>query len=237
MNKLASTIKSIETIDKRIHETQTKLDSMVVGTIDDLNVEKQKLDELKTNLQHAVEHNSYVQMKQLHDNYNLQLTQNRQKAKENDMKLRTIMKFSDKVVEAETIALTQLIQTLNAHIQMYLDIFFEKDPIQARIESTKETKNKKIKNQLNMSIISKGNSVDLKSLSTGEYDRVALAVSLSIQSVLNNPILLLDECVSSLDQENADNVFQCIREFHKDKLVIIVAHQIVTGIFDQVIQL
>lgn len=241
MTKLDSINTSIESVERKISQVQNALDNIRVIPIEYTGELETKLSLLKKGLSQAVDYNSYIEMKRLSDKYNLQLVQNRQDTKKNESKLKAIMRFNEKISEAETIALSHLVQTLNTHIQMYLDIFFEKEPLQARIECTKQVKDPKakikVKNEINISITYKGNSVDLKSLSAGEYDRVALAISLSIQTLLNNPILLLDECVSSLDQENADIVFQCIREFHKDKLTIVVAHQIVTGIFDQVIQL
>jgi ABC-type transport system involved in cytochrome bd biosynthesis fused ATPase/permease subunit len=83
----------------------------------------------------------------------------------------------------------------------------------------------------------KGHSVDVSNLSGGERDRVILAFTMTIADMGMTPVLLLDECVSSLDQENANNVFECIKTQCKDKLVILVAHQIVTGMFDQIITL
>jgi ABC-type multidrug transport system fused ATPase/permease subunit len=47
----------------------------------------------------------------------------------------------------------------------------------------------------------------------------------------------LDECTASLDQETTSDVFDAIKENFNGKLTIIVAHQVVTGIFDRSIDL
>ena len=78
---------------------------------------------------------------------------------------------------------------------------------------------------------------DLKSLSRGEISRVVLAFTLALSEMFNTPILLLDECTSNLNQELIITVFDSIKDNFKDKLVILVAHQVVKGVFDKVIEL
>ena len=55
--------------------------------------------------------------------------------------------------------------------------------------------------------------------------------------MFNSPILLLDECTASLDQDLTNVVFDGIRDNFNDKLVLIIAHQVVSGTFDKVITL
>ena len=142
--------------------------------------------------------------------------------------------FRTKLAEAETLALQQLIQTINSFVQQYTDVFFESEPLHAFIE----VRERAGRSQVVVSVTTHGShSTDLDCLSTGERDRVALAFTLALQDLLQQPFLLLDECVSSLDQTNADLVFHTIQERHRDQLVILIAHQIVTGMFDQVLYL
>ena len=70
---------------------------------------------------------------------------------------------------------------------------------------------------------------DLSMLSGGELSRVILAYTLALGEMFNTPLLLLDECTASLDQELTDTVFQGIKENFNGKLVLIIAHQVVTG--------
>ena len=78
---------------------------------------------------------------------------------------------------------------------------------------------------------------DINMLSGGELARVVLAYTLALSEIFNTPILLLDECTSSLDQELTNVVFDGIRENFKGKLVLIIAHQIIMGTFDKIISL
>jgi ABC-type bacteriocin/lantibiotic exporter with double-glycine peptidase domain len=45
--------------------------------------------------------------------------------------------------------------------------------------------------------------------------------------------MLLDECTASLDQNLTTQVVNAIRDNYEGKMVIIVAHQCITGIFDR----
>ena len=77
------------------------------------------------------------------------------------------------------------------------------------------------------SLLSKLNIIELKdklvkNLSGGEKQRVAIA-----RSLINNPkIIFADEPSGALDEENAANIFEILRNLSKDHLVIVVTHNI-----------
>jgi ABC-type multidrug transport system fused ATPase/permease subunit len=78
---------------------------------------------------------------------------------------------------------------------------------------------------------------DINMLSGGELSRVILAYTMALAEMFNTPLLLLDECTSSLDQELTETVFTAIRENFNGKLTLLIAHQVVTGVFDKIIKL
>jgi ABC-type multidrug transport system fused ATPase/permease subunit len=55
--------------------------------------------------------------------------------------------------------------------------------------------------------------------------------------MFNTPLLLLDECTASLDQDLTETVFNAIRENFNGKMTLLIAHQVVTGTFDKIIKL
>jgi len=128
---------------------------------------------------------------------------------------------------------------LNIHAQAYLDNFFIDNPIIVKLSSFKEAKNdnKLDKAQINIEIDYKGNECELNDLSGGEISRIVLAFTLALCEMFNSPILLLDECTSSLNQELATSVFDTIKENFKSTTVLVVAHQVIEGVFDQIIKL
>lgn len=243
LNKVIKNINiTTQEIDKNIvlKEQKTNEYEVILKNIEcikysDTELEK-SIDELENEIKFQIELQKYEESKKLLENYNIKKIQINNEVKQLETQLVNHMKLKEKISEAESIALTNLIQTINTNLQLYLDFFFEKEPIQVILSTFKMVKDTK-KTQLNITVNYKGNQIDLINLSGGEYDRVVLAFTLTFAELTQSPILLLDECVSSLDQENAEMVFDCIKSYCKNKIVIIVAHQIVTGMFDEILKL
>jgi len=145
-------------------------------------------------------------------------------------------KLKDKILEAESMAMLNIIDSINAHARVYLDCFFPVDPISVHLQTFKETK-KSTKPQINIEIEYKGMESDLNMLSGGELSRVVLAYTMALAEMFNTPLLLLDECTASLDQELSEIVFSAIRENFNGKMTLLIAHQVVTGSFDKIIKL
>lgn len=139
------------------------------------------------------------------------------------------------IATAEQIALQQTIHSINVSVQHYLDGFFKEEPLVAQLYLIKNKGTKKEKQQLGIEVIYKGMSMEPSRLSGGEYDRLNLAFVLTLTEMNKSPILLLDECLRSLDQETAEQTCAYIKKPHPHSTVILVAHQIVTGFFDRVI--
>ena len=78
---------------------------------------------------------------------------------------------------------------------------------------------------------------DTSMLSGGELSRVILAYTLALGEMFNMPLMLLDECTASLDQDMTTVVFNSIRDNFSGKLILIIAHQVITGTFDKTIML
>jgi chromosome segregation ATPase len=221
--------KELDDITNTLHTSKTVSD-------DELDTLNTQMNQLRNDMDILRKYELYETSYQLHKKYTDKKQSLETDISEYEQLLSTAMRFKEKIVEAETIALTNLIQTINTNVQLYLDSFFEKEPLSASISSVKQTKNSK-KSEIGIDIQYKGNPFNLQSLSGGERDRLILAFTLTLSELNNTPILLLDECVSSLDQENADLVFTCIKNYCHNKLTILIAHQIVTGMFDEIIRL
>ena len=144
--------------------------------------------------------------------------------------------LKDKILEAESLSIINIVETINTHASIYLKKFFEDEPITVRLKAFKNTK-KITKAQITMDIQYKGIDCDINMMSGGETSRIILAYTLALAEMFNTPMMLLDECTASLDQETADDVFEAIRDHFNGKLTIIIAHQVVTGTFDNTINL
>lgn len=145
--------------------------------------------------------------------------------------------LKDKILEAESLAILNVINSINIHAQEYLDIFFPVDPIVVRLLPFKTTKKKTTKPQVNLEIDYKGMESDINTLSGGELARVVLAYTLALAEIFNSPMIMLDESTASLDQDMTSIVMDGIRKNFGNKLTIIIAHQVISGDFDRQISL
>jgi len=143
--------------------------------------------------------------------------------------------FKQKVVEAEHESLQQTVDTVNLHLNMLLQDFFSEsfgDPIQIYLDLVNDNKRPRVDTVINY----KGNRIDYKSLSTGEYARVKLAFDLAFKEIFDEHIVMLDECTANLDQDLSTKIFAKIQSTFPSKTILVVAHQVVTGAFDHIIQ-
>lgn len=150
------------------------------------------------------------------------------------------VELKEKILEAESIALLNIITCINTHAQTYLDAFFPENPISVKLVPFKESKKGKNivqKPQINLMIEYKSMEATLDMLSQGENSRVVLAFFLALSEIFDSPFILMDECTSNLDQELNNIVMDSIKENFEGKLAVVIAHQVVNGIFDNTINL
>lgn len=156
-------------------------------------------------------------------------------------KLTGANKLKDLISEAEGQAISSLINSINSHARLFLDDFFPENPISVLLNPFKEVKKgstvKSVKSQINVEIEYKEMSCGLDSLSGGEVARISLAYTLALAEMINSPILMLDECTSSLDADMSSVVMESIKTHMPNKTIIVIAHQAEVGSYDNVISL
>jgi exonuclease SbcC len=147
---------------------------------------------------------------------------------------KSALELKNLIVKAESESLSNYIHTLNLHVAHYLEIFFPSDPINVKLLRYKESKKKIRKFQITLEVKYKGMEIDLNSISGGEYDRVQLAFALALSEIGNSKLVLLDESISSLDENTCSIVLNGIKS--AGRLTLIVSHQITSGEFDQIVE-
>jgi DNA repair exonuclease SbcCD ATPase subunit len=139
--------------------------------------------------------------------------------------------------DAEIAAVESTIASINVGAQSYLDRMFE-DPIVVRLENTREIKNGDVKPQITVTIDYKGNRYEsIEELSGGEKQRCELAFLLAINDMLGSRILMLDECLNNLDSNVNTDVLTYLRELSEGKLLLVVSHEAVKGVFDHEVEI
>lgn len=136
------------------------------------------------------------------------------------------IKLQEIIKTAEKMAVREVIEEINLHAQMYLDSFLDDMNVMLVFDGVK----------LTVDVLQDGHDSDLQNLSGGELARVILAFTIALAEINNVNLLLLDECVASLDQESTGQVIDTIKANFKGT-VICIAHQTTTGVFDHVLEL
>lgn len=182
----------------------------------------------------------YIQFQKELDDYTVWETKVKnleEKEKENKKRLTSSSIFRDKILEAESISISNFINSLNNHAQTHLDNFFTDNPISVRLLCFKETKTN-MKPQINTVIEYREREfTNVNSLSGGELNRVVLAFTLALGEIFNTPLFLFDECTANLDQEMTSTVINSLKYNFSNKLILIIAHQAIEGCYDRVIQI
>ena len=152
------------------------------------------------------------------------------------IELSSALTLNTKVREAENIVLLNIVERLNDYAKVYLDEFFD-NSMTAILTTFKEVGIKStIKPTISMNIVYNSHVCDLSSLSCGERARLNMAFVMAFNEIYKTPLLMLDEQTSNLDAENTMKVFDFVKEVYNGK-ILVVAHQVVLGIFDRVIEL
>jgi len=151
--------------------------------------------------------------------------------------LMSIQRLKQKAIDVEHKQLQDTVTNINMIMENILPLFFD-EPISVRLQLYKFIKSKKnLKPCLNLSIKHEGAEYnDIDDVSGGQGDRISLALVLALNQVSNSPIILLDECISSLDGTCKESCVESMKKI-ENKTIICVDHEGVEGFYDQVIYL
>jgi exonuclease SbcC len=190
---------------------------------DSLETLKDKLNTLQNKLSFLLNNNQ----KKIFLNYQEKLSNLQEKIKEAEKLFLRTQKMEELIKKAEKISLLNIIHQINLilkkFVQVCFDGFFNVKIILEKDEIKLEIKKEDI-------------LISLENLSGGEFDRLQLCFMITTCQIFNIKLLLLDECLSSLDQETTEKILIFIRENFNGK-VLCIAHQIVQGYFNDVIDL
>jgi energy-coupling factor transporter ATP-binding protein EcfA2 len=154
-------------------------------------------------------------------------------------KIINLSKLRQKAIDVECIQQQNTVDSINYALQDILESIFE-HPIVVELRLYKQLKTRKEqKQQVNLHIQYKGAEYDsISSLSGGEGDRLSLAMIIALNRISTSPFLLIDESMSSLNEDLREKCLDSLREsIPHTKTVICVNHEDVEGRYDRVIYL
>ena len=235
----------------QLEEKKSKLKLQLNLIVFDKEVSKEKLNniiesinQILKDIQYQEELLSYIEKYKLyidakmkfdewHDkNFNLSNEYNSIEKEYNSMKI-----FKTKILEAESLCLIRILSEINTHFQLYIDLFFPNDLMIVNLSPFRELKGSEDKkSQISLKIIYKSSELDISQLSGGERDRLEMAFVFVLCDIINSPLILLDESISSLDSETSDLILRQLKSLNRiDRSILCIAHQTTSGIFDNIL--
>ncbi len=226
---------------KRSHQPKRKLKRRTPAIVEgEITIIQERITDAANRSQELVQTRRYLQHYSNIESINILKT--KVKKADSDLKnaegmLRGASGLQEAGKEAEIKSLEQTIVSINEHAKVYLKRMFE-ETISIRLESFKLTKSKVMKSRMNVVVEYQGhlyNSFD--ELSGGEKQKCELAFLLAVNDMIGSQIILLDECLNSLDGEINMEVLMYLKELVGDKLVLVASHEGIEGVFDHVIKI
>ena len=142
--------------------------------------------------------------------------------------------FKQKLKYTEYSILNYLISDINRQIAPLLEDLFPENCMNIQLANFKTNKKEAVPD-INMIINYKNNERNnINFLSGGEIQRVNIAFSLAFANMFDIPFLLLDESTSNLDEQMTNIVINTIKKNCNTPYTVMIAHQVVSGIFDHV---
>jgi len=174
-------------------------------------------------------------------NYREYLALEREKIMEMNNELVNLQLLKQHALETECKSLQDVISSINLSIENVCTTLFDRE-INITLSLFKTIKSTKTeKPTVNFQISYKGGIFDnINCLSGGEGDRTSIALTLALYRLSSFPLLMLDETLASLDHDmkeaTVDTLAGIINQ-NKNRCIVVVLHDCVNGIFENVIDL
>jgi ABC-type transport system involved in cytochrome bd biosynthesis fused ATPase/permease subunit len=115
---------------------------------------------------------------------------------------------------------------------VYLDRLFE-NPILVRLVSIKDKGKQGLKLQFNTIINYEGEEYnDIEEFSDSERQRCDIAFLLAVNDMIGSNLLMLDETDNCMNSEMDSDVLGVIHDMCGHKLILMISHSAVRGVFD-----
>jgi DNA repair exonuclease SbcCD ATPase subunit len=132
----------------------------------------------------------------------------------------------------------EVIDKINEMMNDVVSKIFE-DDMSITLSTKRNLKDgKSVKNEVNVKISYKGCEYEgLSSFSGGEQDRISLALTITLARFSSSRLVLLDECMASLDSEMKDRCVDAIKVYLPLSSVVNICHEVVEGTHDSLLEI
>jgi DNA repair exonuclease SbcCD ATPase subunit len=243
----------ISHVSQELENLKSSLSKIVVLTYNQRQENMKKLETRKDNISELEEYMASVNIISIFEEIEKQINYLKYIQETEEMKktisdnLESKGKVSNEIEKLEKLfrgvevseskLIYRFVDTLNERVNYHLEAMFT-EPMTVQVKCFKDTK-KGEKPHIDFIIYYKGNETEISNLSGGEFDRLNLAFLLSFNELSESNVVILDEAMSSLNQELVADIIEHVQDCNKNnsKLVLMTLHQSIKGMFDQVISL
>lgn len=221
-------------LNKKIINDQINKIQLIEDPINRINEIINLINEHKNNINLSDEANKVI-------NYRNNIIIDREKITKMNNELVNLQLLKSHALDTECKSLQDVISSINSSIENVCSTLFDKEIsiILSLFKTIKSTKN--IKPNVNFQISYKGGVFDnINSLSGGEGDRTFIALTLALYRLTSFPLLMLDETLASLHYDMKEATVETLANIinqDKNRCVIVILHDSVNGIFENVIDL
>jgi hypothetical protein len=218
--------KAMKIYENKKAELESEIESIVIPELVDVNRLRRLVDKYKKSLS---SHQLFIIKNKARE----KKTALRVELEEMREKITKLNRLRQLYSETECQGLqVSVVDTINGIVNNVCSSIFH-EPMQIELQLFKTVKSTGVtKPQVNFLISYKGGTMnDIKSLSGGEKDRSSLAISLAFNSRNRFPLLLLDECFASLDDDLKETTVSALRE-NLGCTMLVIMHDGVKGIYD-----
>lgn len=240
----------VESLEKQKYQASIEVDRVVKAnqTIQDklntINDQIRKLDNQEYEYQRQLDQKNYIvkSIQELEANpvtkpdtkikdYTKELNESQQRMEQYKQRSKDLDKlakvYSDKGVKAT--ALSLVIPYLNKKLDKYLKILTQ-DTMTAYLSSTSKTKSGKVNEQISLNVESLVAGDSYQELSSGEKQRIGIALNLAFMNYLSDQICginlcFFDEIFDHLDQSGIDGVINILKDLkHEISNIVVISH-------------
>lgn len=147
-----------------------------------------------------------------------------------------LVKYKDICLRAINIKLDDIVCDINSYLSSICSSLFQ-ESVNVVLNLVKETKKGLSKNTINISVYLNGIEFGFREISSGQRDRINIALTTCLNIISNSPIIIFDESMSYLDNMVRELSIKCLKSYCEDKTCICVNQMGVEGEYDTKINL
>lgn len=199
--------------------------------LDQLKVPERPDSDVRDEIDRMTTHQLYLRQKSLLDSANEDLNK-----KQEEVKIAS--DYYKLLVDKESWVIRTALSSVNAVLEAVCGEIFD-EPIMVSIESFKTLADgKSSRANVNIKIVYNGVLYkSYKKLSTGQTNRLTLALSIAFSQLVPSRLVLFDEILNRVSEEQRVCAVECMRKYLVNKQVLYIGHKDTEHVFDHILKL